>query len=68
MEDGSVAVDLPILGAQQVIKLTVLCFHGWGIFGGDLLQQLVILALKSLKQENYEFMSSMGYIVSFRLA
>jgi hypothetical protein len=33
MEDGSVAVDLPNLGAQHVIILTVLCFHCQGIFG-----------------------------------
>ena len=33
VEDGSVAVDLPNLGTQHVIILTVLCFHCWGIFG-----------------------------------
>jgi hypothetical protein len=33
VEDGSIAVDLPNLGAQYVIKLTVLCFHCLGIFG-----------------------------------
>jgi hypothetical protein len=33
LEDGSIAVDLPNLGAQHLIILTVLCFHGWGIFG-----------------------------------
>jgi hypothetical protein len=33
VEDGSVAVDLPNLGAQHVIILTVLCFHCWGILG-----------------------------------
>jgi hypothetical protein len=32
VEDGSVAVDLPNLGAQHVIILTELCFHCWGIF------------------------------------
>ena len=32
-EDGSVAVDLPNLGAQHVFILTELCFHCWGIFG-----------------------------------
>jgi hypothetical protein len=32
-EDGSVAGDLPNLGTQHVIILTVLCFHCWGIFG-----------------------------------
>jgi hypothetical protein len=26
-EDGSVAVDLPNLGTQHVLILTVLCFH-----------------------------------------
>ena len=31
-EDGSVAADLPSLGAQHVIILTVLCFHCRGIF------------------------------------
>jgi alpha-galactosidase/6-phospho-beta-glucosidase family protein len=30
-EDGSVAVDLPNLGAQHVFILTVLCFHCRGI-------------------------------------
>ena len=33
MKDGSVVVDLPNLGTQHVIILTVLCFHCWGIFG-----------------------------------
>ena len=33
VEDGSVAVDLPNLGAQHAIILTVLCFHCWDIFG-----------------------------------
>jgi hypothetical protein len=33
VEDGSVAVDLPNLGAQHVIILTELCFHCRGIFG-----------------------------------
>jgi hypothetical protein len=31
-EDGSVVVDLPILGAQHVFILTGLCFHCQGIF------------------------------------
>jgi hypothetical protein len=33
VEDGSVAVDLPNLGAQHVVILTESCFHYWGIFG-----------------------------------
>jgi hypothetical protein len=33
VEDGSVAVDLPNLGAQHVFILTVLSFHCRGIFG-----------------------------------
>jgi hypothetical protein len=33
MEDGSVVVDLPNLGAQHVFILTVLCFHCRGILG-----------------------------------
>ena len=33
VEDGSVAVDLPNLGAHHVIILTELCFHCRGIFG-----------------------------------
>jgi hypothetical protein len=32
-EDGCIAVDLPNLGAQNVIILAVLCFHCWGILG-----------------------------------
>jgi hypothetical protein len=32
-EDGRVAVDLRSLDKQQVIILTVLCFHCWGISG-----------------------------------
>jgi hypothetical protein len=31
VEDGRVVVDLPNLGAQHVLILTVLCFHCWGI-------------------------------------
>jgi hypothetical protein len=33
VKDGSVVVDLPNLGTQHVIILTVLCFHCQGIFG-----------------------------------
>jgi hypothetical protein len=33
VEDGSVVVDLPNLGAQHGIILSELCFHCWGIFG-----------------------------------
>jgi hypothetical protein len=33
MEDGSVVVDLPTLGAQHVFVLIELCFHCQGIFG-----------------------------------
>jgi hypothetical protein len=33
VEDGSVAVDLPNLGTQHVIILTVWCFHCLGISG-----------------------------------
>ena len=33
VEDGSIGVDLPNLGAQHVLILTDLCFHCWGIFG-----------------------------------
>ena len=33
VEDGSVVVDLPSLGAQHVFILTELCFHCPGIFG-----------------------------------
>jgi hypothetical protein len=32
-KDGSVAVDLPSLGAQHVFILIELCFHCQGIFG-----------------------------------
>ena len=32
VEDGSVVVDLPNLGAQHVFILTELCFHCQGIF------------------------------------
>jgi hypothetical protein len=38
VEDGSVVVDLPNLGAQHVFILIELCFHCQGIFGRDLLQ------------------------------
>jgi hypothetical protein len=33
VEDGSVEVDLPNLGAQHLFILTELCFHYRGIFG-----------------------------------
>ena len=32
VEDGSIAVDLPNLGAQHVFILIVSCFHCHGIF------------------------------------
>jgi hypothetical protein len=35
VEDGSVVVDLPNLGAQHVFILTESCFHCQGIFGLD---------------------------------
>jgi hypothetical protein len=33
VEDGSVVVDLPNLGTQNVFILTESSFHCWGIFG-----------------------------------
>jgi hypothetical protein len=33
VEDGSIVVDLPSLGAQHVIILTESCFHCWVIVG-----------------------------------
>jgi hypothetical protein len=33
VEDGRVVVDLPNLGTQHVIILSVLCLHCWDIFG-----------------------------------
>ena len=33
VEDGSVVLDLPNLGAQHVFILTELCFHCPGLFG-----------------------------------
>ena len=33
VEDGSVAVDLPNLGAQHLFILTELCFHCLGLLG-----------------------------------
>jgi hypothetical protein len=33
VENGSVVVDLPNLGAQHVFILIESCFHCWGIFG-----------------------------------
>ena len=33
VEDGSVVVDLPNLGAQHVFILTESCFHCQGLFG-----------------------------------
>jgi hypothetical protein len=40
VEDGSVVViDLPYLGAQHVIILTVCVFIVWAYLGGDLLQE-----------------------------
>jgi hypothetical protein len=33
VEDGSVVVDLPNLGAHHVFILIVLCFHCQGVFG-----------------------------------
>jgi hypothetical protein len=33
VEDGTVAIDLPKLGAEHLIILSELCFHCWGIFG-----------------------------------
>jgi hypothetical protein len=40
-EDGSVAVDLPNLGAQHVFVLIELCFHCWGIFGWEICRNTI---------------------------
>jgi hypothetical protein len=42
VEDGSVAVELPNLGAQHVFILIELCFHCQGIFGLEILPQQLI--------------------------
>jgi hypothetical protein len=49
VEDGSVTVDLPNLGAQRSFILTELCFHCPGLtWVGELLQQDAIKKLLAL--------------------
>ena len=52
MEDGSVVVDLPNLGAQHVFILTELCFHCQGIFGLEIYHDTLLLATLVLKLES----------------
>jgi hypothetical protein len=51
VEDGSVAVDLPNLGAQHVIILIVLCFHCQGIFGMERFASIRLLLLQLLRNQ-----------------
>ena len=44
-EDGSVAVDLPNLGAQHVFILTESCFHCRGIFGMERITATTVFLL-----------------------
>ena len=46
VEDGSVVVDLPNLGAQHVIILTVLCFHCQGIFGLEIYHNIQLSRMR----------------------
>ena len=58
MEDGSVKVDLPTLGAQHVFILTLLCFHCWSISGrrfttstmGNALRMDYLMSFKRFKR------------------
>jgi hypothetical protein len=47
VEDGSVAVDLPNLGAQHVFILTELCLHCQGLFGLEIYCKNALLFLLS---------------------
>ena len=42
VEDGSVVVDLPNLGAQHVFILIELCFHCPGLFGLEIYHNILI--------------------------
>ena len=57
VEDGSVAVDLPNLGTQHVIILTVLCFHCWGIFGLERFSATGAIMLTSLNDFRLGFLN-----------
>jgi hypothetical protein len=70
VEDGSVVLDLPNLGAQHVFILTELCFHCRGIFGFEKFTErnkawccmLVIPVLWRHKQEeHHKFEVSLVY-------
>jgi hypothetical protein len=43
VEDGSVAVDLPNLGTQDIFMLIESCFHCQGIFGLKIYCKAIIL-------------------------
>ena len=42
MEDGSVAVNPPNLGAQHAFILIELCFHCWSIFGLEIYRNMCV--------------------------
>jgi hypothetical protein len=48
VEDGSVVVELPNLGAQHVFLLTELCFHCLGIFGLEIYHNEIWISITSL--------------------
>ena len=46
VEDGSVVVDLPNLGAQHVFILIELCFHCQGIFGLEIYHNIQLSRMR----------------------
>jgi hypothetical protein len=54
VEDVSVKVDLPNLGAQHVFILSESCFHCWGIFGLEITATAPLIKSKvNSKKRNF---------------
>ena len=64
VEDDSVAVDLPNLGTQHVIILTVLCFHCQGIIGLERFTS-TLFSFKKRKSSKLKRMTYLAGLVGF---
>jgi hypothetical protein len=66
MEEGSVAVNLPNLGTQNVFILTVLCFHSRGIFGRSFTATVLLFFLLFLLSFIFILRGEQEYKVDLR--
>jgi hypothetical protein len=65
VEDISISVDLPNLGAQHVLILTEFCFHLQGIFGLEIYCNNILFLL-FLSQSICHFLYKIGLVIFVR--